>query len=192
MTEPTATPVELGPPPALVDGNGMPDAVAADVNVASAEGMEVKTRSQWSYARRRFFRHRLAMIGLFGLVVIFGAGAFANLVAPYAFDQIDLTNVLHGPTTIGHHYFGTDEIGRDYLSRVIYGIRTSEQVGLVVAVVSSIFGLIFGAIAGYYRGWVDNLMMRVTDLVLTLPVLVTLLTVAALLGGGSQWTITFI
>src|SRR5437764_2576325 len=192
MTEPTATPVELGPPPALVDGNGMPDAVAADVNVAAAEGMEVKTRSQWSYARRRFFRHRLAIIGLLGLIVIFGAGAFANLVAPYTFDQIDLTNVLHAPSSVGHHFFGTDEIGRDYLSRVIYGIRTSEQVGLVVAVVSSIFGLIFGAIAGYYRGWVDNLMMRVTDLVLTLPVLVTLLTVAALLGGGSQWTITFI
>src|SRR5438477_4747646 len=192
MTEPTATPVELGPPPALVDGNGMPDAVAADVNVAAAEGMEVKTRSQWSYARRRFFRHRLAIIGLLGLIVIFGAGAFANLVAPYTFDQIDLTNVLHAPTSVGHHYFGTDEIGRDYLSRVIYGIRTSEQVGLVVAVVSTLFGLFIGAIAGYYRGWIDNLMMRVTDLVLTLPVLVTLLTVAALLGGGSQWTITFI
>ena len=104
MTEPTTTPVELGPPPALVDGNGMPDAVAADVSVSSAaEGMEVKTRSQWSYARRRFFRHRLAIIGLVGLVVIFGAGAFANLVAPYTFDQIDLTNVLHAPTTVGHH-----------------------------------------------------------------------------------------
>src|SRR5437764_292152 len=65
MTEPTSTPVELGPPPALVDGNGMPDAVAADVNVAAAEGMEVKTRSQWSYARRRFFRHRVAIIAAF-------------------------------------------------------------------------------------------------------------------------------
>src|SRR5438270_11149415 len=125
MTEPTTTPVELGPPPALVDGNGMPDAVAADVTIASAEGMEVKTRSQWSYARRRFFRHRLAMIGLFGLIVIVGAGAFANLVAPCAFDQIDLTNVLHGPTAIGHHYFRTHEIGRDYLSPLIYGVRAA-------------------------------------------------------------------
>jgi ABC-type dipeptide/oligopeptide/nickel transport system permease subunit len=193
MTEPTATPVELGPPPALVDGNGMPDAVAADVNVAAAEGMEVKTRSQWSYARRRFFRHRLAIIGLLGLIVIFGAGAFANLVAPYTFDQIDLTNVLHSPTTVGHHYFGTDEIGRDYLSRVIYGIRTSEQVGLVVAVVSTLFGLFIGAIAGYYRGWIDNAIMRITDLILTLPVLVVLLTVAALIGRSSSvWTIVAI
>jgi ABC-type dipeptide/oligopeptide/nickel transport system permease subunit len=187
MTEPT-TSVDVAPPAALVDG--IPAGIQLDS--IAAQGLELKARSQWSYARRRFLRHKLAMIGLFGLVIIFGAGAAANYVAPYTFDQIDLTNVLHAPSSVGHHFFGTDEIGRDYLSRVIYGIRTSLQVGLVVAVVASIFGLIFGAIAGYYRGWVDNLMMRVTDLVLTLPVLVTLLTVAALLGGGSQWTITFI
>ena len=66
-------------------------------------------------------------------------------------------------------FFGTDEIGRDYLSRVIYGIRTSEQVGLVVAVASTLFGLIMGAIAGYYRGWADNLIMRMTDLFLDYP-----------------------
>jgi peptide/nickel transport system permease protein len=158
-----------------------------------AEGLELRARSQWSYARRRFIRHRLAMIGLVGLVIIFGAGALANYVAPYTFDQIDLTNVLHSPTTVGHHFFGTDEIGRDYLSRVIYGIRTSEQVGLTVAVVSTLFGLFIGAIAGYYRGWVDNVIMRVTDLVLTLPVLVVLLTTAALLGrSGNEWTIVAI
>jgi ABC-type dipeptide/oligopeptide/nickel transport system permease subunit len=156
-------------------------------------GLELQIRSQWSYARQRFLRHRLAMIGLFGLIVIFGCGAFANFVAPYSFDQIDLTNVLHPPTTTAHHFLGTDEIGRDYLSRIIYGIRTSEQVGLVVAAVSTLFGLFIGAIAGYYGGWIDNLLMRLTDLVLTLPALAILLTAAALLGGsGSQWTITFI
>ena len=190
MTEPTA-PLDLGTPPAVLDG--MPIGVPVSVDTTEAQGMELTARSQWSYARRRFVRHRLAMIGLLGLIVIFGAGALANYVAPYTFDQIDLTNVLHSPTTVGHHVFGTDEIGRDYLSRVIYGIRTSEQVGLTVAVVSSIFGLFVGAIAGYYRGWVDNVIMRITDLVLTLPVLVVLLTVAAMLGrSGSEWTIVAI
>jgi peptide/nickel transport system permease protein len=187
MTEPTA-PLEVGPPAAVLDGMAVGVPVAGDAT--EAQGMELTARSQWSYARRRFVRHRLAMIGLVGLIVIFGAGALANYVAPYTFDQIDLTNVLHSPTTVGHHFFGTDEIGRDYLSRVIYGIRTSEQVGLTVAVVSSIFGLFVGAIAGYYRGWVDNVIMRVTDLILTLPVLVVLLTVAAMLGRSSNpWTI---
>jgi len=186
MTEPT-TPLS---PAAIIDG--MPAAISLDT-APDVEGMELTARSQWSYARRRFVRHRLAMIGLVGLVIIFGAGALASVVAPYTFDQIDLTLVLHSPTTTGHHYFGTDQIGRDYLSRVIYGIRTSEQVGLTVAIVSSTFGLFVGAIAGYYRGWIDNVIMRITDLVLTLPVLVVLLTVAALLGrSGSVWTIVLI
>jgi len=175
--------------PAVAAAGG--PATAADV--AAIEGLEIVVRSQWWYARHRFLRHRLAMIGLIGLVIIFGAGALANWVAPYSFEQIDLNNILHGPTTIGHHYFGTDEIGRDYLSRVIYGIRTSEEVGLVVAGLSTVLGLTVGSLAGYYRGWIDNVIMRITDLVLTLPVLVTLLTVAALLAGkGSKWTIIFI
>jgi peptide/nickel transport system permease protein len=192
MTEPT-TPVHVEPPLGPVVGG----VVAAPPELAeetiAAEGLELKARSQWSYARRRFLRHRLAMVGLVGLILIFGAGALANVVAPFTFDQIDLNNVLHSPSTVGHHFFGTDQIGRDYLSRVIYGVRTSEQVGLVVASVSSLIGLIIGAISGYYGGWIDNLIMRIVDLVLTLPVLVTLLTVAALLAGsGGQWTITFI
>jgi ABC-type dipeptide/oligopeptide/nickel transport systems, permease components len=111
---------------------------------------------------------------------------------PYPFDQIDLNNVLHAPTLSGHHIMGTDEIGQDEFSRIIYGIRTSAEVGLFVAVVSTIIGLLLGAIAGYFGGWFDNLLMRFTDLVLTLPVLAILLTAAALLGQGSQWRISII
>ena len=194
MTEPTA-PVRVDTVIPAPGGLVAPAPALGDAS-AAAEGLELVARSQWSYARRRFLRHRLAMLGLVGLAIIFGAGALSNWVAPYSFNQIDLTNVLHAPTTQANHFFGTDEIGRDYLSRVIFGIRTSEEVGLVVAVVSTLFGVIVGAIAGYYRGWVDNLVMRVTDLILTIPLLVTLLTVSALLAkganGGNQWTITFI
>src|ERR1700712_3010408 len=107
------------------------------IDVMAASGLELRTRSQWDYVRRRFLRHRLAIIGLVGLVIIFGAGVFASLVAPYSFSEIDLNNILAGPTTVGHHFFGTDNIGRDYFSRVVWGIRTSEEVGLVVAAVSS-------------------------------------------------------
>jgi ABC-type dipeptide/oligopeptide/nickel transport system permease subunit len=155
-------------------------------------GLEVRARSQWEYARKRFLRHRLAVAGLIGLLIIFGLGAFAGFVAPYSFSEIDLNNILHGPTLKGNHFFGTDEIGRDYFSRVIYGIRTSEEVGVSVAVVSSLIGLVVGAIAGYYSGWIDNILMRFTDLVLTLPALVVLLTAASLWGQGSQWRVTLI
>jgi peptide/nickel transport system permease protein len=155
-------------------------------------GLEVKTRSQWSYARTRFLRHRLAMGGLIGLTILFAAGIFANLIAPYPVDQIDLAHVLSGPTTYGHHFLGTDEIGRDFLSRILFGIRTSEEVGVFVAVVSSIIGLVVGALAGFYAGLIDNVLMRITDLTLTLPLFAVLATAAALLGAGSQWRVSLI
>ena len=155
-------------------------------------GLELKTRSQWSYARTRFLRHRLAMGGLVGLVILFAGGIFANYIAPYPVDQIDLTKVLAAPTTSGHHLLGTDEIGRDFLSRIIFGIRTSEEVGVFVAVVSSIIGLVVGSIAGFYGGLLDNLLMRMTDLALTLPLFAVLATASALLGEGSQWRISII
>jgi ABC-type dipeptide/oligopeptide/nickel transport system permease subunit len=125
-------------------------------------------------------------------VAIFLIGAFASVVAPYSYEDIDLEN-LHAPPTIeGKHFFGTDELGRDYLSRVIYGIRTSETVGLFVAGLSTLIGVLVGSLAGYYGGWIDNLLMRFTDLVLTLPALAILLTFSALYGSGNKWRIGLI
>ncbi len=190
MTE--QTPVGLGPPPVDPAEVFAQPTLAGLVDATVEAGLELKARSQWSYARRRFLRHRLAMGGLVGLVILFGAGVFANYIAPYSFEEIDLTHVLVAPTTFQHHFFGTDEIGRDFFSRVIYGIRTSEEVGVFVAVVSSLIGLAVGSVAGYYGGWIDNIVMRITDLVLTLPAIVVLLTAAALLGEGSQWRVSLI
>jgi peptide/nickel transport system permease protein len=189
MTEP---PLGLEKPPFAQVGGVAQPSLTGIVDATVEAGLEMKTRSQWSYARTRFLRHRLAMGGLVGLVIFFGAGIFANYLAPYPVDKIDLTHVLQAPTTAGKHWFGTDEIGRDYLSRVIYGIRTSEEVGFFVAVVSSIIGLTIGALAGYFGGLLDNILMRITDLVLTLPLLAILLTAAALLGEGSQWRVSII
>jgi ABC-type dipeptide/oligopeptide/nickel transport system permease subunit len=165
---------------------------AAVVDSTVAAGLEVKVRSQWAYARKRFVRHRLAMASLVVLTFVFGVGIFANFIAPYSYQAFDLTNILQAPTTVGRHFFGTDDIGRDYFSGCIYGIRTSLEVGVFVAFLASIFGLIVGAVAGYFGSWIDNLLMRITDLVLTLPSLAILLVVAALLGQGSQWRVSFI
>jgi ABC-type dipeptide/oligopeptide/nickel transport system permease subunit len=174
-----------------IDGM-IPAPAGLDTTTTVEAGLEIRARSQWDYARRRFLRHRLAMAGLLGLIIIFGAGIFANYVAPYSYTSIDLLNILKGPTTAGHHFFGTDNIGRDYFSRVIWGIRTSLEVGVFVAFISTLVGLTFGAVAGYYGGIVDNLLMRITDLFLTLPFLAILLTASALLGAGSQWRFSFI
>jgi peptide/nickel transport system permease protein len=170
--------------------NIAPTSVVGAVDDTHAAGLDLKVRSQWSYARMRFFRHRLALVGLFGLVVIFGAGVFAGFITPYTYSEIDLNHILQGPSHA--HYFGTDALGRDEYTRVIWGIRTSMEVGVFVAAVSTVVGLIIGAVAGYYGGWLDNLLMRVTDLVLTLPLLAILLTATALLGQGNQWRVSII
>ena len=155
-------------------------------------GLEIKARSQWAYARRRFFRHRLAMVSLILLLVIFGAGAFANVVAPYKYDAINLLDQNSEPTFHHKHFFGTDQIGRDYFTRVVYGIRTTERVALLVAILSTAIGAAIGSVAGYFGGWIDNVLMRFTDLMLTLPTLAVLLTAAALLGNGSPYRVAII
>src|SRR6266550_8430256 len=98
MTDPTAP---VGIDPAVSQLDVVPRAGIVDATVEA--GLELRARSQWSYARSRFLRHRLAILGLVGLVVVFGAGALANVVAPYTFDQIDLLHVYNPPTTVGHH-----------------------------------------------------------------------------------------
>jgi peptide/nickel transport system permease protein len=162
-------------------------AIAADdLALVHEHGLEIKSRSQWAFARRRFVRHRLAMASLIVLVIILLAGVFANLIAPYSYAaQGGFAASSKPPTFAGHHYFGTDFLGRDYFSRVVYGIRTSERVAFLVAIVSTLIGTTIGAIAGYYGRWIDNVLMRLTDLVLTLPGLAVLLTAAAFLGNGS-------
>jgi ABC-type dipeptide/oligopeptide/nickel transport system permease subunit len=161
-----------------------------DLELAHEAGVELKARSQWAYARIRFFRHRLAVVSLIVLIGIGLVALFADQVAPYGYDEIPLTDPNYieqigmSPTTEDHHYFGTDQLGRDYFSRVIFGIRTSFWVALVVAGLSTLIGTAFGAMAGYYGGWIDNLLMRFTDLILTLPGLAVLLTAAQFFGQG--------
>src|SRR3954452_6088142 len=113
-------------------------------------GLEIEARSQWSYARRRFMRHRLALGSLIVLLLIFGAGAFANFIAPYSYTQINLDALSAKPSV--HHIFGTDSAGRDSFSRVLYGIRTSARVGVLVGVLSTLIGTIIGGVGGLFCG----------------------------------------
>jgi peptide/nickel transport system permease protein len=177
-----------GDPGGLVAGAasiGVPEyADTAEDALAHQSGVATKARSQWAYARIRFFRHRLAVLSLITLILIALVGVFANRIAPYGYDEINLDATTLPPTTEGNHWFGTDLLGRDYLSRVIYGIRTSLWVAVFVAFLSTGIGTLIGAVAGYYGGQIDNLLMRFTDLVLTLPGLAVLLTAAKYLGSG--------
>ena len=180
------------PPDPRLGGGGAialpndPLAESPSLELSYESGVELKARSQWAYARIRFFRHRLAVASLVVLILVAFVAIFAKQIAPYGYDELDLENIAAAPTLEDHHWFGTDLLGRDYLSRVIFGVRTSLWVAVFVAVLSTLIGTAFGAVAGYYGGTVDNLLMRFTDLILTLPGLAVLLTAAAYLGSSSS------
>jgi peptide/nickel transport system permease protein len=163
-----------------------------DIALAYESGVEVTARSQWAYVRMRFLRHRLAVASLIVLVLIGLVGVFAPQLAPYGYDEQNLDLGIQSPTLEGWHLFGTDQLGRDYLSRVMYGIRTSLWVAIFVALVSTAIGTTVGALAGYYSGHVDNVLMRFTDLILTLPGLAVLLTASVFLGSGEPLKIGLI
>lgn len=161
-----------------------PVATSVEFELAYESGVEVEARSQWAYARMRFFRHRLAVASLVILGLLALVAIFARRVAPYGYDELDFLHIAEGPSR--EHVFGTDLLGRDYLSRIIYGLRTSLWVAFFVAALSTAIGTALGAIAGYYGGRTDNLLMRFTDLMLTLPGLAVLLAAAAYLGQNDS------
>ena len=187
MSERSARPPHVEQPPPSIAVVGEPQlAVQTDesLELAYDTGVELKVRSQWGYAVRRFLRHRLAMGSLVVLLFLGVVALFADFFAPYAYDEPDFFSITIPPTTEGNHFFGTDFLGRDALSRIIYGMRTSLWVALVVSLLATVIGTTLGAISGYFGGWVDNLLMRLTDLVITLPGLAVLLTISVYLGEG--------
>ncbi|MDF1514711.1 MAG: ABC transporter permease [Anaerolineae bacterium] len=159
-----------------------------------AEGLLTpEKQSQLAVVWQRFSRHRLATMGL-GLVGLFVVMAiFANVIAP--FDPItfqDPYNKNAAPSAV--HLLGTDEIGRDVFSRLLYAARVSLMVAFVVTMVRTIIGSVVGGISGYFGGWVDNAIQRVVDFLLTIPLLPLLLAFSSLLRGieipfvSDQWS----
>jgi peptide/nickel transport system permease protein len=192
--------VELDVP---AGGGQMVDrAVPADSGELTYEyGLEIEARSQWGYARKRFFRHRMAVGSVIVLTGIFACGIFANYIAPYSYKEIpyitvagssviDTSQILAKPSR--SHLFGTDSAGRDTFSRTLYGIRTSARVGIFVGLLSTLIGTIIGGLAGFYGGAADNLLMRMTDLFLTLPLLAVLLTASKFLNSSTPTTLALL
>ncbi|CUR55743.1 ABC-type dipeptide/oligopeptide/nickel transport system, permease component [metagenome] len=131
---------------------------------------------------RRFLRHRVAVVGAVVLLLLMVACFGATWIAPFPRGQQDLALGPVPPSAA--HLFGTDELGRDYLSEILYAGRISLAIGLVVSVLSTVVGTLLGAVAGYSRGWVGELVMRVTDLFLIVPAIAIL--ALALQGLGSS------
>jgi ABC-type dipeptide/oligopeptide/nickel transport system permease subunit len=148
----------------------------------------VAQRSQVQLVFRRFLRHRAAMISLVVLLLVVLLAFVGGAVWKYAAGEITPDNSV--PPSWDHP-FGTDAVGKDQFAQVLRGTRISLGVAVLVALLATVVGTIWGAVAAYFGGFTDSLMMRISDLVLTLP----LIAVAAMLGhnfGGSWWLIAFV
>ena len=174
-------------------GNEQPVAVETPEEAraaAPAEGTEVDTsapvRTLWGDAFRRLRRNKLAILAIIWIIFVVVVAATADLWVPQA---------LGGPTEqlyearlpmSADHPFGTDQVGRDVLSRVIYGARISLAVGLLATAISTLIGLVMGAIAAYYGGIWDTIIMRLADIFLAFPYTLFVIVMLAVMGSGIQ------
>ncbi len=137
----------------------------------------------------RFRRNRLALSGLILVAAMFLVSVLAPWLAPYDPNYIDINAILMPPSA--SHWMGTDSLGRDVFSRILYGAGISLKVGFVAVGLATLIGVCIGALAGYYGGWVDNLLMRLVDLMLCFPTFFLILAVIAILEP-SIWNIMVI
>jgi len=136
----------------------------------------------WRIVWRRFKQHRVAYVGFFFFVFLLLLVIFGPHVVPYQLDQVSLGKRMHMPSS--GHWFGTDELGRDTWVRIMYGGRVSLAVGLIVGFSTVILGGLIGILAGYVGGVVDNALMRIVDVIYTIPRIVLLLVLSKLAGPG--------
>jgi oligopeptide transport system permease protein len=161
------------------DGIG-PDAgsfVLAPRDAAELQQVAGRSTTYWSDAIRRIRRNKLAVVGFWIIIALLVVAVVGPMVSPYSYEDQDLENTFQSPTL--RHPFGTDQLGRDQLTRVMYGSRISLAVGIVCAALNFLIGVTYGGIAAYFGGRVDDIMMRIVDILYGIPtlIIVILLTV---------------
>jgi peptide/nickel transport system permease protein len=140
--------------------------------------------NEWRRFVRVFLQRKIVIFGLAVLLILGLTAIFAAQLAPYNPYKQELRSILQQPSS--EHLLGTDAIGRDTFSRLIYGTRTALTVGFVSVFIATFIGVTLGTLAGYFGGWVNNIIMRFTDVLMPFPMIVLALLLAAVLGGGLQ------
>ena len=133
---------------------------------------------------RRFLRHRLAVLGSVIILLLLLAALFGSALAPYDPMEMAFAERLTGPGA--QHIMGTDEFGRDIFSRILHGASVSVQVALIAVSISTIAGVLLGSLAGYFGGWLDEVIMRVMDILFAFPAVLLAITIMAILGRGIE------
>jgi peptide/nickel transport system permease protein len=130
--------------------------------------------------RKRFLRRPFAVLGLVLVIVFVGGAILAPLIAPYRADTADFNSLLAHSSS--KHVLGSDELGRDVFSRIVWGSRASIQAGVFATLLAMVIAVPIGLVAGYYRGWIDPVIARLTDVLLAFPFLIVAVGLAAILG----------
>jgi len=151
---------------------------------------EPKRRSEWSQAWARFRTNRAAVVGLIFIILICLMAVFADYLIPY--DPTFSFPGMRGGAPTWEHPLGFDHIGRDLLSRVIYGARVALLVGLIATAVAVLIGVLVGALSGFFGGWVDTVLSRIVDTLMAFPLLALLIVLSAVLGPSLTTTIIVI
>lgn len=143
---------------------------------------KLKKQSQVLEVLKRLSQNRLAMLGLIILLIEVFVAIFGPLLMPYGYNDMDFTNMCAAPSAT--HLMGTDDLGRDIFSRILYGTRYSLGLGFLGIVLSMVIGVIIGAIVGYFGGLADNIIMRVVDIFQAIPGILLSIAISSALGGG--------
>lgn len=143
-----------------------------------------KNESSFSSIWKQLKKNKRAMVGLYFIIFLVIIAVFADFIAPFGMRTQDLSNTLQKPG--GAHLFGTDDLGRDVLSRIIYGTRISLFIGVSSMTIALLIGTFFGVLAGYYGKRVDQIIMRLTDMLLSIPSILLAIALVASFGSSLQ------
>ena len=166
-----------------------PDAAGPPSPGTGSELPDFAQAPEWVAVLRRFRRHRAAVLSAVVLAVVVACAALAEVIAPHGATEQHLDRILEPP---GRDFLlGSDTLGRDNLSRILYGGRISLLVGGAVAVISGVVGTSVGLVAGYYGRWIEAVLMRLTDTMLALPGLMVVIIAARILGDG-VWDVVIV
>ncbi len=159
------------------------ETIVEEVNTAEEELLEIPQGS-WRDIWNSLKRNKRAMFGLSFIIFLIFIALFADVIAPYGMREQELSNALQFPNA--DHWLGTDDLGRDVLSRIIYGTRVSLTVGASAVAMSLVIGAVLGILAGYYQGWLDTLIMRACDVLLSIPSILLAIAIVASFGSSMR------
>jgi ABC-type dipeptide/oligopeptide/nickel transport system permease subunit len=149
----------------------------------------IPVRTYWQLVRQRFVQHRLAVIALFLMIVLVTLAIVIPTLTGKAFEKTSLTQTMRPPFQSLTLLFGTNQIGQDMFLRLMKAMQTSLFIGFMAVVIIASIGVTLGAIAGFFGGWIDNLIMRFVDIVLSLPIFFVIVMIVAFFGKGDAWVV---